>query len=129
MCPSLRHETGPSEASDPAAEQSTDLAPGDLLELLADEYVQLILERTASGPKAARELADASGASRATVYRRLNRLVDAGLLTARMEYDADGHHRKVFRPTLETATVALEDGISVDLDLSTPEADSLVAGD
>lgn len=125
MSPSPRHGRDPSAQGQPNYEQKVAaLAPGDLLDLLDDEHVQMILEQTASEPKRARELADASNASRATVYRRLNRLEDAGLLTSRMAYDAEGHHHQVFRTTLEAATISLTDGLHVETSISRPDTET-----
>lgn len=99
----------PEDESGPAG-KTADLAPTTLLELLDDEYARGILEATANKAVPARELAERLDASRATVYRRLERLEEAGLVEPAMTYDADGYHRKVFRATLQSATVTLGDG-------------------
>ena len=90
--------------------ETTDVAPTTLLELLDDEYARGILEATVEEAVPARELAERLDASRATVYRRLERLEEAGLVEPAMTYDADGYHRKVFRATLRSVTVTLADG-------------------
>jgi hypothetical protein len=51
-----------------------------VLDLLEDEYTRRILEALAEEPRPARELIEATDASRATVYRRLNSLQDHGLV-------------------------------------------------
>jgi predicted transcriptional regulator len=76
--------------------------PEEVLELLDADYTQSILEAIQEEPKPARELAEQCGASRPTVYRRLNRLQDVGLVTTGMAYDADGHHRTVFEAAFES---------------------------
>lgn len=81
-----------------------------VMDLLDDEYAQRILAALADRERPARELMDACDASRATVYRRLNRLEEHGLVEVGMELHRDGHHRKVFTSTLERATVELADG-------------------
>jgi DNA-binding transcriptional ArsR family regulator len=90
--------------------ETTDVAPTTLLELLDDEYARGILEATVEEAVPARELAERLDASRATVYRRLERLEEAGLVEPAMTYDVDGYHRKVFRATLRSVTVTLEGG-------------------
>jgi predicted transcriptional regulator len=85
-----------------------------LLSLLNAEYTQSILESIQREAKPARTIAEECGASRPTVYRRLNALEDAGLVDSDMAYDADGHHRTVFETTLEAVSVDLVgDGLSV----------------
>ncbi len=71
------------------------------IELLSDEYACRILAALDSGPRPAAELAETCEMSRATVYRRLDRLEEVGFVTSRLAYDADGHHRKRYRLTLE----------------------------
>lgn len=95
--------------SGPAA-KTRDLAPTTLLELLDDDYARGILEATTEQAVPARELAERLDASRATVYRRLERLEEAGLVEPTMTYDADGYHRKEFRATLRSVTVTLDGG-------------------
>jgi DNA-binding transcriptional ArsR family regulator len=90
--------------------ETTDVAPTTLLELLDDEYARGILEATVEEAAPARELAERLDASRATVYRRLERLEEAGLVEPAMTYDVDGYHRKVFRATLRSVTVTLDGG-------------------
>jgi predicted transcriptional regulator len=98
----------------PAAEAAA------LLELLDADHTQTILAETRVAPWSARALADACGASRATIYRRLNRLEDARLVESSMRYDADGHHRTVYEATLESITVDVtEDGYALSVTTST----------
>ncbi|MEF8853783.1 MAG: winged helix-turn-helix domain-containing protein [Haloarculaceae archaeon] len=105
----LTHPGRP-EAEPGPTRKSADLAPTTLLELLDDDYARGILEATTEEAAPARQLAERLDASRATVYRRLERLEEAGLVEPAMTYDADGYHRKVFRATLQSVTVTLDDG-------------------
>jgi DNA invertase Pin-like site-specific DNA recombinase len=82
----------------------------DVLRLMNAEYTQSILGAIQQESKSARAIADECGASRPTVYRRLNALEDAGLVDSGMVYDADGHHRTVFETTLEAISVDLIGG-------------------
>ncbi|MFB6298229.1 MAG: ArsR/SmtB family transcription factor [Salinirussus sp.] len=94
---------------------------GELIELLNDDYAREIMGRIHDQPKAARPLAEECGVSRATVYRRLNRLEAAGLVEEGMRYDSDGHHRKVFSLTVDSASIELgESGFEVDVDRRQP---------
>jgi DNA-binding transcriptional ArsR family regulator len=90
----------------------------ELLELLDDEYARAVLEAIESEAKAAREIVAACDASRPTVYRRLNRLEDAGLVDTRTTYDPDGHHRQVYRARVEEVTLRLgPDGLDAEVTL------------
>lgn len=100
-------------------------ADGDLLELLDAEYTRDIIEAIREEPKSARRLADECGASRPTVYRRLNTLQEAGLVESELAYDADGHHRTVFEATVETLSVDVtDDGLSVTVNTGGSDRDA-----
>lgn len=104
------------------ATETTDLSDDELLELLDAEYTRAVMESIRGDPKPAREIAEECGASRPTVYRRLEALVDAGLVDSTMTYDPDGHHRAVFETTLESISVELDaDGVSVSVSTEDPE--------
>lgn len=93
----------------------------DVLSLLGDEYVTDIVEALADGPKPARVLADRCGMSRATVYRRLERLSDVGLVTSRPAIERDGHHRQQFRLVLDELQIEIgEDGFDCTLSVGDP---------
>jgi Fe2+ or Zn2+ uptake regulation protein len=50
--------------------------------------------------------------SRATVYRRLDRLESAGVLESSMRIDLDGHHRKRYRVVVDRLQLCVEsDGL------------------
>lgn len=110
-------KNGVDRRSDGSAEPSAE----EVLALLDADYTQAILERIRDEPEPARAIADACDASRTTVYRRLNRLEDAGLVESGMTCDPAGHHRTTFETTLESVTLNVtEDGyaISVQTDSS-----------
>jgi DNA-binding transcriptional ArsR family regulator len=81
----------------------------ELLALLSDDYARCVLEAILDEALPAREIADRLDASRATVYRRLDRLESAGLVESSMSYDPDGHHRQRFRTTLDRVLLSFED--------------------
>ncbi|MUV90923.1 helix-turn-helix domain-containing protein [Halapricum sp. CBA1109] len=83
-------------------------------DLLGDAVVRTILAATVEEPLSAAALSDRCGVSEATVYRRLQRLADHGLVEARTEPDEDGHHYKVYAATLDRVVVDLTaDGLVV----------------
>ncbi|MFB6243360.1 MAG: ArsR/SmtB family transcription factor [Halobaculum sp.] len=99
--------------SDRQSRESTVETEG--LELLSDDCARRILEIVAADATAARDISERLDVSRTTVYRRLDRLEEAGLLETGMEYDPDGHHRKVFELAVDRLAVSLDaNGVSVD---------------
>jgi predicted transcriptional regulator len=87
-----------------------------LLALVSDEYARAILDTLGTRCLPARELIQRVDASRATVYRRLDRLEEAGIVGSSMEIHPDGHHRKQFQVTIERVNLAFEpDGVTVDV--------------
>jgi len=102
------------DRSTPTGPTERELPAEDLLALLEADYTRTILAAIRSDPKPARALVEECGASRPTIYRRLNSLQDAGLVESRMAYDPDGHHRTVFESTLERVAIDVtDDGLSV----------------
>jgi DNA-binding Lrp family transcriptional regulator len=113
-------ETGQTPNGEAADHVET--SPTALLELLDAEYTQEVLEAAGREARSARKLAELCGASRPTVYRRLNSLQAAGLVETGVEYDADGHHRTVFETTLEAVSVDVtDDGLSVTVTTAAPD--------
>lgn len=87
-------------------------APGleTVVSLLDDEYAREILAATSTEPMSPAALADRCDASRQTVYRRLERLQDAGLVAEHTRPREDGHHDAVYAATLRSARLELRDG-------------------
>lgn len=89
--------------------RTSDEAPTRLC-LLEDEYAREILEALTAGPMRGRDLIETCDSSRPTVYRRIDRLEDAGFVTSKMSVDPDGHHCKEFRLARDRLTVTIENG-------------------
>lgn len=99
----------PSARDDPVVSRAGNEPPAHL-ELLNDDYALSILRALSAGPQRARELTDACEGSRSTIYRRLDRLVEAGFVTTDVTLDPDGHHCKSFRLVRNSVTVRVEGG-------------------
>ncbi|MFB6242463.1 MAG: helix-turn-helix domain-containing protein [Halobaculum sp.] len=92
--------------------------------LLEDEYAREILRHTSVERLSAAALAQRCDTSKATAYRRIDRLREQDLLEARQELDPDGHHYETFVAAFEELTVSLEDGeFRVTVERSTDPAD------
>lgn len=116
-------ETGATatDTDETAGRQQVDAA--ELLDLLGDEYTREVLQTLADEPRTGREIVAAADASKATVYRRLDRLSEAGLIASATKLDPDGHHREQFWLTFDGATCSVtEEGIEAQL--SVPESEA-----
>lgn len=78
--------------------------------LLDDDHARAILTATSDEALSAKELSERCDISQATVYRRVDRLTGAGLVTERTRPRADGHHDTVYVASLDELTVRLRDG-------------------
>lgn len=100
----------------PDAKRPTDRSEDDeptsaeLLDLFGDEYTRRVYEAVAERPRSGRAVAEAADVSRATAYRRLNDLSDAGLVRTEMALNEEGHHRERFEAVAESLSVSLAEG-------------------
>ncbi|MFC4449336.1 winged helix-turn-helix domain-containing protein [Halorussus aquaticus] len=88
------------------AEEGT---PEAVLELL-DGYTCAILSAASSRPVSAKSIREAFGVPDSTLYRRLPRLVERGLLTERTRIDDDGNHYRVYESRIERVVFEVADG-------------------
>lgn len=96
------------------ADSNGEVVSEEVIELLEDDHARAMLTATVDTEMSARELVETVSASRATVYRRLNSLEEAGLVETGVELDADGHHREVYSAAPSRITVSIgPDGLSV----------------
>lgn len=82
----------------------------EIAALLEDEYARSILRYTSEEPLSANELMERCDASKATAYRRIDRLREYDLVESYREYDPGGHHYEVYAAALDEVTVTLDDG-------------------
>ena len=89
-----------------------DDAPGEetVVEVLGDDYSRRILTLTREEPRSVEVLSEACDADPSTIYRRVQRLQDAGLLEEGQHLDPGGHHYKVYVTPLREVRLRLEDG-------------------
>lgn len=94
-----------SKASNQRAESS--VTPTDRLDVLADECARTILVATSEGPRTAKELTDRTDSSSATVYRRINDLVDSGLVAECIRFEDDGTHTTAYESVVDELCVEI----------------------
>jgi DNA-binding transcriptional ArsR family regulator len=89
----------------------------EYLELLGDEYTRRVLSKILDEPRTGREIIEETEVSKPTVYRRLDRLEEAGLVTTERKLDLDGHHCKRFRAVIEAIEFEFgQNGVRVSVD-------------
>jgi predicted transcriptional regulator len=99
--------SGPSHS---AQANRPDPSTEELLDLFGDNYTRQTFEAITDQPKCGQSIAAELDVSRATVYRRLNELVDAGLVTAEITIAEDGNHRNRYEATVNGLSVTVSDG-------------------
>jgi DNA-binding transcriptional ArsR family regulator len=106
--------------SKPATDRTEDvsLSASELFDLFGDEYTRRVYEAIANQPRSGRAVAEAADVSRATAYRRLNELRDAGLVRTEMMICDGGHHKERFEAVATSLSVSLDDGIETTVDVS-----------
>ncbi|MFQ3283468.1 MAG: DNA-binding response OmpR family regulator [Natronomonas sp.] len=98
--------------------QASDETASDVLDALGDEKARRCCDILNGEPRSAREVANLTGYSLPTVYRRLNTLRQAGLIESQTQIDPGGDHYEAFTTVAERVTVDL-DGFTVERELST----------
>ncbi len=99
-----------SEPTDEPVVDRTSGEPPDQLALLDDEYARRILGLLSEASHRGRELSERCEFSRPTVYRRLNRLEDAGLVRSELRIDPEGNHCKEFSLARDALRITFDDG-------------------
>ncbi|MXV61090.1 DNA-binding protein [Natronorubrum sp. JWXQ-INN-674] len=100
------------QASNTRSESTPD--PSAQLDVLGDECARTILVATSEGPKTAKELTKRTDSSSATVYRRINNLLESDLLSECVRFDDDGSHTTAYEATIDTLQVRIgAEGINV----------------
>ncbi|WP_290818027.1 helix-turn-helix domain-containing protein [Halovivax sp.] len=107
-----------SEPSSPGhrtdAGSDSTVEPAVRLDVLGNECSRTILVATQDGPRTAKELTERTDCSSATVYRRINDLLDGDLLEECVRFEEGGSHTTAYRATVEEVRVHIEpNGIEV----------------
>lgn len=84
--------------------------PETVFTLLGDEYVQTILKAASEEAMSARQLSEVCDSARSTVYRRVDDLVEAGMLVERTRIEPDGSHHHVYETTVDELTLRVANG-------------------
>ncbi|MFC3958303.1 winged helix-turn-helix domain-containing protein [Halovivax cerinus] len=86
------------------------------LDVLGNQCSRTILYATQDGPKTAKELTDRTDCSSATVYRRINDLLENDLVEECIRFERGGSHTTAYRSLVEGLDVRFDqDGIRVEI--------------
>ncbi|MFP8957105.1 helix-turn-helix domain-containing protein [Natrialbaceae archaeon A-CW3] len=99
-------------ANNTAAESAVN--PATQLNVLGDECARTILIAASEGPRTAKELTEKADCSSATVYRRINNLLESELLAECIRFEKNGSHTTAYEATIDHLRVEIgSDGIAV----------------
>jgi DNA-binding transcriptional ArsR family regulator len=105
------------------SEAGNSVPPAELLELLGDEYTQRVLTALGDQVRTCQEIISATDVSKPTVYRRLGRLEEAGLVETTQRVDPDGHHCKQYHAVVEEIDVEFgRDGLRIAIETDSAAA-------
>lgn len=79
--------------------------PSRLLALLADEHVREILSATSRHPVSAEELESTCDPSLSTIYRKIDTLVELGILNKQFKVPMEGQHEQEFKSNIDTLEI------------------------
>lgn len=82
----------------------------EILDVLGDDQARAILAALEEEPQSANELADRLELSLPTVYRRIDRLEEHGLVEHKSIISTDGNHYNVYACEFDSAVVLLRGG-------------------
>ncbi|WP_436901070.1 ArsR/SmtB family transcription factor [Halovenus halobia] len=100
-----------------------------LLELLGDEYTRQVLAAVTEQPRSGSEVVDAAEVSKATAYRRLDALEDAGLVDSEMVFDPDGHHHERFHVVVGSIDITFgDDGVKIAVEIDDEDSTAIPHG-
>ncbi|ELZ16906.1 transcriptional regulator TrmB [Natrinema thermotolerans DSM 11552] len=99
----------------PSENDETVIDTETALDLLSDDHARRLLDELDGNQLSATELAERADSSRATVYRRLDSLEDAGLVRSAMSVRADGHHRQRYHIAVDRVRLEFgSDGLAIE---------------
>jgi len=98
--------------------------PETVLELFGDPYVRTIVRAASRQPMSVKELSKECDSALSTVYRRVDDLVDEGILVERTQIEPDGSHHSVYDTSMEAMTLRVVGGrFNLDLEPSRDPAE------
>ncbi|MFB6165785.1 MAG: ArsR/SmtB family transcription factor [Haloarculaceae archaeon] len=81
----------------------------EVLDTIGDEHARDILAAISIEPQSAKELAEETGLSLPTVYRRIEILQEHDLVKDRTLVADDGNHYKIYESNFDSTVISLEE--------------------
>ncbi|GGL66939.1 winged helix-turn-helix domain-containing protein [Halocalculus aciditolerans] len=97
------------ESPDDGDELVTVLDDADELVAALDDADCRAFLRALDEPRTAAGLCQCCDVPSSTAYRKLDRLVDVGLVDSKVKVRSDGNHRKQFSRTVDAVTITVDD--------------------
>lgn len=91
-------------------DRTTDPTTAPTLDALGDECARLILVAASERPRTAKELTARTDSSSATVYRRINGLIESDLLAECVRFEENGSHVTAYEATVDRLDVEIDAG-------------------
>lgn len=89
-------------------DESDEWEADDILDAVSHETARQILAFARLEPMSAEDLADRCGTSLPTIYRRINALLEYGLLDEQIQITPDGNHYRTFETDVERVSLLIE---------------------
>lgn len=96
-------------------ERRPDAGVDRTLSALGDADCRALLRQLAAGPQTAAELAQSCEIPSSTLYRKLDRLVDAGLVAEETEISTDGRNATRYEKRIDEVSVRIRDTDQIEL--------------
>lgn len=80
----------------------------EILNMIGDEMARRTIVALSEKPQSAKEVADTCGMSLPTVYRRINLLMDHGLVSEQLVVSDDGNHYKEYAINFDSTVITLD---------------------
>lgn len=96
-----------------------------ILEVLGDVRSRAILDATSRGPKSVERLSEQCGIPSSTVYRRVKKMTDEGVLNKDVRYRDDGQHVEEYRmaETLSGQQMQVSPSLKLEVSYEGPDED------
>jgi predicted transcriptional regulator len=115
MASSQLSSSPPESPRDYADDEEDGCDAFEVLEILGDSYTQKVLSVLAADRCTGSELVERADVSKATAYRRLDDLQDAGIVESTMRIDPNGHHCEEYYVAVDELSISFDcDGFAVD---------------
>ncbi|WP_460525154.1 ArsR/SmtB family transcription factor [Halopiger thermotolerans] len=98
--------------------QESDRSPDQILSALGDGECRELLRHLTDGPSTAEELSRICDIPSSTLYRKMEKLIDGGLVTEGTEISTGGRNATLYEQRVDGVSVQIEDSEQIELETS-----------